>query len=301
MRRSALLFFLFILAISCAKPSKQAQKTFPTPEDAVVAMVDAARSGNTPELKAIFGPDGEKILSSGDPAADQLSIQAFLAAYDENSQLMEENGKRTLLIGKEEWPFPIPLINDGKNWLFDTAAGANEVLFRRIGRNELSTIDVCMAYVDAQKEYAKKSHDGVAAGTYAQKFASTPGKQDGLYWKTDKPEDVSPLGELAADAASEGYRRSEDKLMPFHGYYYRILTAQGNNANGGPKNYLKNGEMRGGFALIAIPAEHGNSGVMTFMVNQDAVVYEKDLGSETTRLADAITVFDPDPTWDKAQ
>jgi len=292
---------LLVMMVACGTPEKPGQKTFSTPEDAVVAMVDAARAGNTAELSAIFGPDGQTILSSGDPVMDQNSVQVFLTAYDERAQLSEEDGKRVLMIGNEEWPFPIPLIKDGASWRFDAVAGTEEVLFRRIGKNELSTIDVCRTFVQAQQDYAKKAHDGRAAGAHAQKFASTPGKQDGLYWKTGESEDPSPLGGFFARAEAEGYRRSEDKPVPFHGYYFRILTAQGKNAEGGARDYLKQGEMRGGFALIAVPAEYGNSGIMTFIVNQDGTVFQKDLGPDTAKLAAEIAAFDPDSTWNKIQ
>ncbi len=295
--RSISLLLLLVAMVSCGTPAKQAQKTFAAPEDAVMAMADAARAANTAELKAIFGPDGHRILASGDPVMDQVSVQKFLAAYDERARLVKENDKRLLLVGKEEWPFPIPLIKDGKNWRFDTAAGETEVRCRRIGCNELSTIAVCRTFVEAQKEYAKKSHDGHADGAYAQRFASTPGKQDGLYWKTGPLEDPSPLGELVARAAAEGYHRPWDKPVPFHGYYFRILTAEGPNTYGGPRNYLQNGEMRGGFALIAAPAEYGYSGVMTFIVNHDGVVSEKDFGPGTAKIAAEITAYNPDATW----
>ena len=299
MRYPAIL--LLVTMVACGGgPEKSGQKTFSTPEDAVVAMVDAARAGNKAELSAIFGPEGEKILSSGDPVMDQNAVQTFVAAYDERAQLSEENGNRVLLIGNEEWPFPIPLIKDGAIWRFDTEAGVDEVLFRRVGRNELNTIEACRAYVAAQQEYAKKTHDGKAAGAYAQRFASTSGKQDGLYWQVGASEEPSPLGELIAKAAALGYRAG-DKPVPFYGYYFRILTSQGNNAGGGARDYMKQGEMRGGFALIAVPAEYGNSGIMTFIVNQDGVVFQKDLGPDTAKVGAEISAFDPDPTWTKVQ
>lgn len=299
MKNLALL--LLITMVACNSPAIPGHKTFSTAEDAVVAMVDAAREGNTAELSAIFAPEGQKILSSGDPVMDQNLIQVFLTAYDERAQLSAEEGKRILLIGNEEWPFPIPLIQEGASWRFDAESGADEVLFRRIGRNELSTIEVCRTIVQAQQDYAKEAHDGRAAGAYSQKFASTAGKHDGLYWQTGESEAPSPLGGFTARAEAEGYRRSEDKPVPFHGYYFRILTAQGKNAEGGARDYLKQGEMRGGFALIAVPAEYGNSGIMTFIVNQDGAVFQKDLGPDTAKLAAGIAAFDPDPTWNKVQ
>jgi len=285
------------MAVSCGSSGESAQKTFSSPEDAVIALVNAARLGNKQEMTAIFGPEGQKILASGDPVMDQRAVQVFLAAYAERAQLIDENSRWTLIIGKEEWPFPIPLVKEQRKWRFDTAAGVEEVLFRRIGRNELSTITVCNTFVEAQKEYARKPHDGRPAGAYAQRFASTPGKQDGLFWKTEESEEPSPLGELAAQAAAEGYKRSGGRPVPFHGYYFRMLTAQGRDADGGALNYVKDGEMRGGFALIALPAEYGKSGLMTFIVNQDARIHQKDLGPDTAKLAAEIKEFDPDPSW----
>ena len=296
-----LTMLLLIVMVACGSPEKPGQTTFSTPEDAVVAMVDAARAGNKAELMAIFGPEGEKILSSGDPVMDQNAVQTFIAAYDERAQLSEEDGKRILMVGNEEWPFAIPLIKDGAKWRFDAEAGADEVFYRRIGHNELNTIEACRTYVAAQQEYAKKAHDGIKAGAYAQRFPSTPGKQDGLYWEAKASEDPSPLGDLIAKAAALGYHGSGDKPMPFYGYYFRILTAQGKNAEAGARDYLKQGEMRGGFALIAVPAEYGNSGIMTFMVNRDGVVFQKDLGEDTTKIAAEISTFDPDPTWTRVQ
>jgi len=193
------------------------------------------------------------------------------------------------------------VVKASSGWRFDTPAGIDELLSRRIGRNELATIDACLSYHDAQKEYAQKAHDGRPSGTYAQKFVSEPGKQDGLFWTVKEGENPSPLGELAADAAAEGYTRPEGKPTPFRGYYFRILTAQGANAAGGARSYIVNGLMRKGFGLVAFPAEYGNSGVMAFVVNQDGVVYQKDLGSETSKIAGEIKEFDPDSSWQKVE
>lgn len=278
------------------------QRTFATPEDAVVAAVDAAKAGDTNQLLAIFGPEAENVLSSGDPVMDQSSREVFLVAYAERAELKPVGPTRRILyVGYEDWPFPIPLVKEGQAWRFDTAAGAQEILYRRIGGNELSTIQVCQAFVEAQKEYAATSHDGNPAGIYAQKFASTPGKQDGLYWESDDPENLSPLGELAAEAASEGYAHTGEQPTPFHGYIFRILTAQGKSANHGTRSYIVNGQMRDGFAMIAFPAAYGVSGVMTFIVNQDGLVYQKDLGSDTPNLAAEITRFDPNSGWEKVK
>jgi len=207
---------------------------------------------------------------------------------------MEGTDKAVLIIGHEDWPFPIPLVRKDGTWRFDTSAGREEVLYRRIGRNELSAIQACLAYVDAQQEYAER---GIAGnGVYAQRIVSGPGKKDGLYWPAQPSEDDSPLGEFAASAAAEGYRVGQQRA-PYHGYYYKVLTRQGPNAAGGALDYIVRGRMIGGFALVAYPAEYRNSGVMTFLVNHRGDVYEKDLGSNTTRIAAGITAFNPDNTW----
>jgi hypothetical protein len=273
------------------------QKTFATPEDAVVALVDSDKAGDADALRALFGPEGAAVLASGDPVMDQRNREVFLVAYAEQATLMAVSAKRRILyIGNEQWPFPIPLVKEGQAWRFDTAAGAEEILFRRIGRNELTTIEVCRAFVDAQQEYAAQGHDGKSAGAYAQKITSTPGRQDGLYWKSDDPEQLSPLGEFAAAAAVEGYQHVEGQPAAFHGYHFRILTREASSGNQSG-DYISNGEMRGGFALIAIPAAYGSSGVMSFMVNQNGVVYEKDLGPKTPAIAAEIAQFKIDPSW----
>lgn len=295
------LIVVLVLAFGCAKKeSAPAQTTFTSPEDAVVALVDALKANDTAQLSHILGPDSGKILSSGDPVADKQAREVFLAAYAEKADLETEGDHTILSIGDEEWPVPIPLIKNGNNWRFDTAAGMQEVLFRRIGNNEISTMQLCKAYVTAQKEYASKGHDGKAKGIYAKKFASSGSKHDGLYWKTDDPNDESPLGDLAAHAASDGYRKTDDKPTPFYGYYFRILTARGKSAPGGALDYMVNGEMQKGFAMIAYPAEYKNSGVMTFLVDDKGTIYQKDLGTETAKVAGEITVFDPDSSWEKA-
>ncbi|MGO9515382.1 MAG: DUF2950 domain-containing protein [Steroidobacteraceae bacterium] len=286
----------------CALAQAAQQKTFATPEDAVVALVESTLSGNKEELLAILGPEGQKVLFSGDPVMDQRNRDVFLVAYGERAALMEVSPtSRVLYVGYEDWPMPIPLVKEGDTWRFDTAAGAHEILFRRIGRNELSTIALCQAYVEAQQEYAAIAHDGKSTGVYAQKIASTKGKHDGLYWKSEDPEELSPLGELAAAASLEGYGRGAGQATPFHGYLFRILTDQGKSALGGERSYIINGEMRDGFALIAYPAAYRVSGVMSFIVNQDGVVYQKDLGPETEKIAAAIIQFDPDPSWQKVE
>jgi hypothetical protein len=297
----SLILSLAILPGCAKKEATPSQKTFATPEDAVVGFVDALKAHDRAQLDAILGPEGKKILSSGDDNADQQAREVFLIAYAENAQLTEKDGRTILNIGSEEWPFPIPLVKDGNNWKFDTAAGLDEVLYRRIGNNEISTIDLCRAYVNAQKEYASKGHDGKSRGIYAQKFLSSPDKHDGLFWKSDNPNDMSPFGDLAAQAASEGYVKSKDKPTPFHGYYFRILTGRGASAQGGARSYLVNDEMRNGFAMLAYPAEYKNSGVMTFIVDDQGTIFQKDLGADTTKLATEINTFDPDSSWEKSE
>jgi hypothetical protein len=276
-----------------------AQEQFKTPEAAVDALVGAARSGDTKAVLAVLGPDGQAIVSSGDPVADSNSRENFIAAYDAKHAIeMEGDGTQTLMIGNDAWPFPIPLVSKAGEWQFDTKSGVDEILRRRIGRNELSAIQVSLAYVQAQNEYASLNPAGLGRGAYAQRIVSHPGKKDGLYWPTGEGEEPSPFGDLAAQASAEGYKAG-GKPIPYHGYYYRILTRQGAGAAGGAYDYLVKGKMKGGFALIASPAEYGNSGIMTFMVNHDGTVFEKDLGPKTGKHARKIESFLPDQTWTK--
>lgn len=278
------------------------QKTFKSPEEAVKSMMDALKAHDTKELLTIFGPAGKDLISSGDEVADRTTRERFVKDFEETNKLLRETDRKvTLIVGKEEWPFPIPIVKVGENWRFDTKAGKEELLNRQIGRNELDTIQVCLAIVDAQREYALRNR-GSGLYEYAQKFVSTEGKKDGLYWKAKEGEEQSPLGPLAARAVMEGYsgKKSAGKPVPYHGYFYKILKAQGKNAPGGAYDYVVNGKMIGGFALVAYPAEYGASGVMTFIVNHDGVVYEKDLGKDTEKIASAMKKFDPDKTWKKA-
>ena len=277
--------------------SALAQETFATPEAAIDALVGAAKSGDAKAILAVLGPDGQAIISSGDPVADTNIRQNFIAAYDaEHAIELEGNGTQTLILGDDDWPFPIPLINKAGEWQFDTKGGLDEILRRRIGRNELSAIQVSLAYVQAQNEYAALDPAGLGRGIYAQRIVSRPGKKDGLYWPTPEGETPSPLGELAASASAEGYKAGK-KPIPYHGYYYRILTRQGANASGGAYDYLIKGKMMGGFALLAYPAEYGNSGITTFMVNHDGTVFQKDLGPKTKKRARKIDSFAPDQSW----
>jgi hypothetical protein len=272
------------------------QKSFKSPEEAIQALVEAAKKGDTQGLMAIFGPASKDIIFSGDKVADKAGRGRFIAAYEEKNKLVNEGDKKVVLVvGQNDWPMPIPLVKEGEAWLFDTKEGEDEILNRRIGKNELNTIEVCLAYVDAQREYAMKDCDGNRVRDYAQRFASTRGKKDGLYWEAKEGEVQSPMGPLMAKAAKEGYKRFT--LSPYHGYYYRLLKAQGEHASGGAYSYVAHGNMMGGFAMVAYPAVYGNSGIMTFVVNQDGFVYQKDLGKDTKKIAEAMTLYDPDETW----
>lgn len=280
-------------------PPVFAQQQFKTPEEAVDALIGAAKSADQKAILGVLGSDGQAIVSSGDPVADSNVRKNFIAAYDAKHAIeLEGNGTRTLIVGNDDWPFPIPLVNKAGEWQFDTKAGLDEILRRRIGRNELSAIQVSLAYVQAQQEYAALDPAGLGRGAYAQRIVSRQGKKDGLYWPTAEGEAPSPLGDLAAQAAAEGYKAGNAPI-PYHGYYYRILTRQSASAPGGAYDYLVKGKMIGGFALLAFPAEYGNSGIMTFMVNHDGTVFEKDLGPKTAKLARKIEAFAPDQTWTK--
>ena len=272
-----------------------AQERFGTPDDAVNALIAAAKSADQAALVRVLGPGSREIVSSGDPVADASARQRVIEAYDAKHQVaMEGEDKAVLVIGGEDWPFPIPLVRAKGQWSFDTAAGREEILLRRIGRDELRTIETCLAYVDAQDDYAEKGIAGT--GVYAQRIVSTAGKKDGLYWPVQSGEEGSPLGELAAAAAAEGYRAGQQRI-PYHGYYYKVLTRQGPDAAGGALDYVVRGKMIGGFALVAYPAEYRSSGVMTFIVNHKGKVYEKDLGPGTRGIAESMTTFNPDSTW----
>ncbi|MCP1764138.1 DUF2950 domain-containing protein [Bradyrhizobium japonicum] len=285
-----------IMALVLMGTASQAQQSYPTPEEAASALAAAAKSGPRDILK-VLGRAADDIVSSGDEVADADIRARFVSMYDAKHAIKAEaNKKATLLLGPDDFPFPIPLVNTKAGWEFDTDEGRIEVLRRRIGRNELDAIQTALAYVDAQNEYADKDR-GQGAGVYAQRFLSTPGKKDGLFWRDDN--DPSPLGALVAEASAEGYKPGEGPA-PYHGYYFRILKGQGPDAPGGALNYVVKDKMIGGFGLIAWPAEYGNSGVMTFVVNHAGTVYEKDLGRRTDFVAPRMTLFDPDQTWKKA-
>ena len=276
------------------------QQSFPSPEAGVQALIEAAKRNNTKSLLQVLGSEAQSFINTGDPVSDQASRARFVQAYEEAHTLVQSGDRRVILqIGKDAWPFPIPLVKNSTSWRFDSKEGKEEILNRRIGRNELDVIQVCLAYVDAQREYYMRNPQRLALLQYASKFISTQGKRDGLYWETTAEEPPSPLGPLVAQARREGYKRTAGKPTPYHGYYYKILTGQGPNAPGGASNYIVRGQMIGGFAMVAYPAQYGSSGIMTFIVNHDGVVYEKDLGPSTAALAQSMTRFNPDETWKK--
>ncbi len=297
----ALVMTLF-LALSPSHAKTAGQKHFPSPKDAVEAMADALRVNDNRALRAIFGPAGRDLIFSGDEVADKRHREHFLKLYDEKNRLERVGDRKALLfVGNEEWPLPFPIIGKGKSWFFNVKAGREEILDRRIGANELDVIQVCLAYVDAQREYALGNLKQTGLAGYARKFMSEPGTQDGLYWDAPEGEQPSPLGAFVTAARAEGYKGAQSEGHPYHGYYYKILTAQGKNAPGGAYDYIVDGRMLGGFALVAYPARYGNSGIMTFMVNHDGVVYQKNLGRETEKTARGIKLFNPDGTWERAE
>lgn len=275
------------------------QATYATPDEAVGAFVAAVHPLDQKKLEHIFGPGSGDLVSSGDAVADDHRVAKFMESYTTRHELVTlPDGARELQVGTDAWPFPIPLVQENGRWLWDTAAGKEEILNRRIGENELSTIQTCLAVVDAQREYAALDLNGNGLGEYAPKFFSDPGKKNGLYWSTGTGEKESPLGPLIADAEAEGYaHNSGARTAPFHGYQYKMLMSQGPDAHGGKVDYVANGLMIGGFGVIAWPASYGSSGIMTFITNQDGVVYQKDLGDDTDRIAPATTAFDPGTGW----
>lgn len=310
-RRPLLKLSLFLLmALSCliasmplAGQAVSGQKTFSSPLEAVNALLEAARSGDPALLVPLLGSQAADIISSGDLGVAKKVLADFVKAYGEKHSLsVEAQGFEFLQVGQGNWPFPFPIVRDGTVWYFDIERGNEEILDRRVGRNELGAIAVCVGYVQSQIEYASKGRDGNSSGIYAQRFQSNPGKQDGLYWATSKGEPESPMGPLVANAAAEeNSKQSSGSSTPYYGYLYKILTAQGPNARGGAKTYVVDGKLTGGFALIAYPAQYHSTGVMTFIVNQDGVVYQQDLGEQTSDLASQITAYNPDNSWRAAQ
>jgi hypothetical protein len=277
------------------------QQTFPSAADASQALIAAIQKDDEAALLKVLGLNAKDIISSGDPAEDKQTRAQFAQKYQQMHRLVTEpDGTTTLYIGAENWPTPIPLMHKGSAWYFDTAAGKQEILYRRIGKNEMAVIQTCSELVDAEKEYYAQPHDGGADRQYAQKFFSDPGKQNGLYWESASGETNSPIGPLVAVAENEGQQAPDRNLEPFQGYYFRVLKTQGPKAPGGSHSYIADGKMTHGFAFVAYPAEYRSSGVMTFIVSQDGIVYEKDLGPHTSQMAKTMTQYNPDAGWRKA-
>jgi hypothetical protein len=294
--RALLVVLAGSLAVGLAACGRQAEHaTFATPDQAVAALIEAGRKSDIARLRELFGPGSESILSSGDPVADGNARKNFVAMYDARHSLVPDGEDAvTLQVGAEDWPMPVPIVRKDGKWRLDGAAGADEVVYRRIGRNELGAISVCRGFVDAENDYAAVDHDGEGAGVYAHKLVSDPGTQNGLYWEPRPGEAESPVGPFLAAAASEGYKAGAGA---YHGYRYRPLFRQTDNASGGAKDYFERGVLKNGFALVAWPAEYGVSGVMTFIVNQDGVVFQKDLGDGTEAAVAKIDAYDPDSSW----
>ena len=290
------LFLATLFVAAGVRAAAPAQKTFASPEDAVAALVQAVKAHQRADVLSVLGNAGDWI-SSGDAAADRRLGERFVAAYETKHAIQRDGDTAKLTIGNDDYPFAFPLVKSGERWRFDTAAGKEELLARRIGQNELDAIKVLQAIVDAQRDYASEDRDGDGVLAYAQKFASSSGKRDGLYWPTKAGETASPLGALVARASSEGYKKQEKGPPPFHGYYYRLLKGQGKNAPSGELDYVVRGRAIGGFAVVAWPARYGNSGIMTFMVNQDGKVYQADLGPGTQAKASKLQRFDPGQGW----
>jgi hypothetical protein len=298
-----LLLALIIPLASCGKSDKPSSTVFASPEDAGKGLLDAAKSGDQNAILAIFGPGSKEIISSGNAAEDKATVDKFVAAYGvmHRWRKMPDDGQ-ILIIGADNFAFPIPLKkNAAGEWYFDTAAGKDEILSRRIGRNELAVIDICGALADAEAEYFSQRLADGKTNQYAVKFISDSGQKNGLYWDSPAGQPKSPLGPLVAFATNEGYSVKPDAHTPFHGYYFHMLTGQGSQAPGGAKDYMVNGKMVGGYAFVAYPAEYGNSGIMTFIISQDGILLQKDLGKTTGDIAAAMTKFDPDPTWTVAR
>lgn len=301
-------FLVFCVAwglcfIELAKAQQPGEKTFSSAEQASQALFIAVQTNDQKALLAIFGPDGNDVISSGDTTEDHDDLTTFTQKYLEMHRLVTEpDGKTTLYIGAENWPAPIQLVNKNGAWYFDTDAGKQEILLRQIGENELETIQVCHTLVDAQKEYSAGPGSGKSGNQYAQKFASDEGQRDGLYWKEESGQPQSPVGPFVAQASGQGLAQGQNREhLPFHGYYFGILMSQAKGAPGGAKNYVADGKMTGGFAFVAYPADYRSSGVMTFIVNRDGIVYQKDLGPQTASVASGMSKYDPDSTWQKTE
>jgi hypothetical protein len=297
-----------LLAIACSSAvlasdgpaGGDGSRTFATPDEAVRVLTETVKSGDLKGLVALFGPEAQDLVDTSDPATGRRNREVFVVAMAEGWRLVDAGpDRKELVLGNEAWPFPVPLVRTAAGWSFDAAAGREEVLARRIGRNELAVIGILRTYVAAQRVYASAGHDGRPAGLFARRLGSDPGTHNGLYWPAKRGERRSPLGALVAQAAEKGYRPGPggEGPSPFHGYYFRILEGQGKSARGGAADYVVNGELSGGHALVSWPVHYDASGIMTFVVNQDGIVYEKDLGPETHAAAEAITLYDPDDTW----
>src|SRR3954447_9779777 len=277
-----------------------APRTFQSPEDATRELIRVVKAGRLEELIAMFGRDGQELAAGSDPATGRKNREVFTAAAAEGWRLVDQGSNRkTLVIGNEGWPFPVPLVNDGTAWRFDAAAGLEEVIARRIGRNELEVIETCHAYVGAQRRYAQEGHDGKPAGLFAKSFRSDPDKHNGLYWPAAHGQKRSPFGDLVAQAAEHEQKLDTNPERPstFHGYHFKILTEQGPAAAGGAKSYVVSGDMSGGFALVAWPAQYDVTGVMTFIIDGQGIVFQKDLGPKTESAAASLTRYDPDSSW----
>jgi hypothetical protein len=300
-----MLLALMVMFAGCRETTtpSSSSATFASPDQAGDGLLSAAKGGDLNAVLAIFGPASKEVIFSGDSVQDKATVGAFATGYEQMHRWrLMPDGSQVLLIGAQNFPFPIPLKkNESGQWFFDTAAGKEEIVRRRIGRNELSVIDVCGAVADAQADYYSRSQADGGTKQFALKFISDPGKQNGLYWNSPDGQPKSPLGPLLVYATSEGYSAKPDAHQPFHGYYFHMLKGQGSQAPGGAKEYVTGGKMVGGFAFVAYPAEYGNSGVMTFIMNQDGLLLQKDLGKTTTETASAMTEFDPDGSWSVVQ
>jgi hypothetical protein len=291
-----------VAVLAGAAAAWAAPARYASPQAALDALYCAAKDSNPDALLRVLGPESETLVHSGDPVADRAALERFVRKYDEQRGVVESGRDQlTLEVGDDRWPLPIPLVKVGGRWQFDVEAGRDELISRRIGRNELATIESALAYTDAQREYYARNPEQSALRHYARRITSSEGKRDGLYWPARAGEPPSPLGELFAAAQRQGYVPKAGRSIPYHGYYYRILTAQGPHAEGGAYDYLAHGELLGGFALVAYPAEYGSSGVTTFIVNHDGVVFQKDLGPKTSSIAGSMSTFDPDPSWQRVE
>jgi Protein of unknown function (DUF2950) len=300
LRVIATLVFCLLLASSALAEGPASQQVFNSPATAATALVTAAKNDDMNTLGSILGSDAKEILSSGDPVADKNARDNFVTKYNEMHRLAyDDQGRVIIYLGAENWPLPIPLVKKDGGWVFDTASEKQELLYRRIGRNEIYTIGVLEDLAKAQEEYARELLNEGGVKHFAQKILSDQGKRNGLYWPAVEGQPESPIGPLVASATAEGYKKESEAAIPFHGYYFKVLTRQGKNAPGGAKNYMTGGKMTKGFAFLAYPAEYRSSGVMTFMINQDGVVVQKDLGPNTTAIASQTKEFNPDKSWDQ--